>query len=191
MGFSRQEYWSGLPFSSPGDFRNSGIEPKSPALQADYLPSEPPGKPTKKKWTQNTRNSHQPYWQIKQIKPKFPACLQPTSLNAGAYYVHVYFMYPWRRKRQSTPVFLPGELHGQRSLAGYSSRSCKESDTTEQLTRTHTHILFIDYVWMYLYTTNRNVLHVFKTVSHCKSKLAKCFPLALDFKHLFNNYNIN
>ena len=40
-----QEYWSGLPFPSPGDHPNPGIEPRSPALQADSLPSEPPGKP--------------------------------------------------------------------------------------------------------------------------------------------------
>ena len=45
MGFSRQEYWSGLPFPSPGDLPNPGIEPGSPTLQADALPSEPPGKP--------------------------------------------------------------------------------------------------------------------------------------------------
>ena len=44
VGFSRQEYWSGLPFPSPGDLPNPGIEPRSPALQADALPSEPPGK---------------------------------------------------------------------------------------------------------------------------------------------------
>ena len=44
MGFSRQEYWSGLPFPSPGDLPNPGIEPKSPALQADTLTSGPPGK---------------------------------------------------------------------------------------------------------------------------------------------------
>ena len=43
MGFSRQEYWSGLPFPSPGDLPDPGIEPRSPALQADALPSEPPG----------------------------------------------------------------------------------------------------------------------------------------------------
>ena len=41
---------------------------------------------------------------------------------------------PCRRKRQSTPVYLPGEFHGQRSLAGYSSWGCKKADTTEQLT---------------------------------------------------------
>ena len=45
MGFSRQEYWSGLPFPSLGDLPNPGIEFGSPALQADALSSEPPGKP--------------------------------------------------------------------------------------------------------------------------------------------------
>ena len=40
--FSRQEYWSGLPFPSPGDFPNPGIEPRSPVLQADTLSSKPP-----------------------------------------------------------------------------------------------------------------------------------------------------
>ena len=42
MDFSRQEYWSGLPFSSPGDLPDPGIKPRSPALQADSLLSEPP-----------------------------------------------------------------------------------------------------------------------------------------------------
>ena len=45
MEFSRQEYWSGLPFPSPGDPPDPGIEPGSPALQADSLPSEPLGSP--------------------------------------------------------------------------------------------------------------------------------------------------
>ena len=44
MGFSRQECWSGLPFPSPGDLPDPGIKLGSPALQADALPSEPPGK---------------------------------------------------------------------------------------------------------------------------------------------------
>ena len=43
MEFSRQEYWSGLPFPSPGDLPNPGIKPRSPTLRADALPSEPPG----------------------------------------------------------------------------------------------------------------------------------------------------
>ena len=42
--FSRQEYWSGMPFPSPGDLPDPGIKPGSPALQAVYLPSESPGK---------------------------------------------------------------------------------------------------------------------------------------------------
>ena len=44
MEFSREEYWSGLPFPSPGDLPNPGIEPRSPALQADSLSIEPAGK---------------------------------------------------------------------------------------------------------------------------------------------------
>ena len=46
MGFSRQEYWSGLPFPSPGDLLDPGIEPRSPTLQADTLTWDPPGKPS-------------------------------------------------------------------------------------------------------------------------------------------------
>ena len=48
IGFSRQEYWSGLPFPSPGDLPDPGIEPGSPTLQAEALTSELPGKPGKK-----------------------------------------------------------------------------------------------------------------------------------------------
>ena len=46
MGFSRQEYWSGLPFPSPGGLPDSGIEPRSLTLQADSLPTELQGKPS-------------------------------------------------------------------------------------------------------------------------------------------------
>ena len=45
MGFSRREYWSGVPFPSPGHLPNPGIKPRSPTLQADASVSEPPGKP--------------------------------------------------------------------------------------------------------------------------------------------------
>ena len=45
MEFFRQDFWSGLPFSSSGDFPDPGIGPASPALQADSLLTEPPGKP--------------------------------------------------------------------------------------------------------------------------------------------------
>ena len=54
MGFSRQEYWSGLPFPSPGDLPDPRIEPGFPTLQIDTLLSEPPGKPELR--GQSTRN---------------------------------------------------------------------------------------------------------------------------------------
>ena len=47
MGFPRQEYWSGLPFPSPGDLPDPGIEPGSPTIQVDSLLTEPPGKAPK------------------------------------------------------------------------------------------------------------------------------------------------
>ena len=54
MEFSRQEYWSGLPFVSPGDLPDPGIKPGSPTLQADALPSEPPeGVPMRTWYLQN------------------------------------------------------------------------------------------------------------------------------------------
>ena len=51
MGFSRQEYWSRLPFPSPGDLPDTGIEPRSPTLQADALPSITPKEPSVKEKT--------------------------------------------------------------------------------------------------------------------------------------------
>ena len=56
MGFSSQEYWSRLPFLSPGDFPHLGTEPRSPALQADSFLSEPPGKPKLSIWKSNSTN---------------------------------------------------------------------------------------------------------------------------------------
>jgi len=55
MEFSRQEYWKGVPFPSPGDIPNPGINPRSPALQADSLPSEPPETPKVGKTTRLIR----------------------------------------------------------------------------------------------------------------------------------------
>ena len=60
MVFSRQEYWSGMPFPSPGDLPNPGIEPRSPALQADALPSEPPEQPIVK--TRANRRVSSDHW---------------------------------------------------------------------------------------------------------------------------------
>ena len=55
MGFSRQEYWSGLPFPSPGDLLDPGIEPRSPTSQVDSLLSEPPGKPASRDQNPNSK----------------------------------------------------------------------------------------------------------------------------------------
>ena len=61
MGFSRQEYWSRLPFSSPGDLPNPGIEPGSPALQADSLLTELQGKAMNSLTLNTLRNLHELY----------------------------------------------------------------------------------------------------------------------------------
>ena len=80
MGFSRQEYWSGLPFPSPGDLPDPGIKPRSPELPADSLPTEPPRKlmleveshvflhlltwvnrTTRTLWSKKTWESHMPW----------------------------------------------------------------------------------------------------------------------------------
>ena len=118
MGFSRQEYWSRLPFPSTGDLPNSGTEPRSPALQADSLPTEllletadllmgfPGG-----------ISGKEPTYQCRRLK-------RPT------FHPYVGKM-PWWRAWQPTPVFLPGEFHGERSLVGYSPWGHKELGTTE------------------------------------------------------------
>ena len=57
MEFSRQEYCSGLPFPTPGYLPNPGLEPKSPALQADSFPPETPGKPKQSLWNSPGKNT--------------------------------------------------------------------------------------------------------------------------------------
>ena len=65
MGFSRQEYWSGLPLPSPGDLPNLGLEPGSPALQTDALPSEPLGKPENSNIYDKNKNTPLPQLALK------------------------------------------------------------------------------------------------------------------------------
>ena len=91
MGFSRQEYWSGLPFPSAGDLPNPGIEPRSPALQTDTLSSEPPGKP----WT----TGKSLYFHLQIILPI--KCLSPLLLDLEfiSYQIskifHSLLLFPW------------------------------------------------------------------------------------------------
>ena len=111
MEFSRQEYWRGLPFSSPGDLPDPGIEPGSPVLKADSLPSEPPGKP---------------FLGPGILAPIFCCISSPGGSVVSSLYVRHpgpnprVGKIPWRRKWQPTLVFLPGKSDGQRCLAGYS-----------------------------------------------------------------------
>ena len=110
MGFSRQEYWHGLPFPSPGDLPDPGIEPTSPALAGGFFITEPPGKFTRSFNHETSRlsslsSSDTAIWRsLLQLL----CCLLPVGLG------------PWRREWQPTAVFLPRKSHGQRSLVGYS-----------------------------------------------------------------------
>ena len=75
MEFSRQEYWSGLPFPSPGNIPDPGIKPRSPTLQADALLSEPPGKPK-----EGPERILQIFWE------KYKLVLQPGTTDKAWYY---------------------------------------------------------------------------------------------------------
>ena len=74
MGFFRQEYWSGFPFPSPGDLPKPGIEPRSPALQADFLPSEPPGNPMDREAGYNPQGR-------KELDVAKHTCCSPVSMG--------------------------------------------------------------------------------------------------------------
>ena len=69
MGFSRQEYWSGLPFPSPRDLPDPGMEPGSPALQTGSLPCDPPGKPLGKLGETVIDTSHKSWQPTKMATP--------------------------------------------------------------------------------------------------------------------------
>ena len=81
MGFSRQQYWNGLPFPSPGDIPNPSIEPGPPALQADSLPSEPQGENWVLKnwclWIVVLEKTLESPLDSKEIKPVSPKGNQP------------------------------------------------------------------------------------------------------------------
>jgi len=103
----------GKPFLSPGDHPESGTESWK-ALQADWCRC-----PTNIcQMNERIKKNFVTYLGIKRKLLNFWFCLGVT----------------WRRKWQPTPVFLPGEPHGQRNLEGYSLWGPKESDTTERLT---------------------------------------------------------
>ena len=77
MEFSRQEYWSGQPFPSPGDVPDPGIEPRSPTLQVDSLPSEPPGKPRLGRGYDSCDYTPPPSFQKLRVQPTAASTLPP------------------------------------------------------------------------------------------------------------------
>ena len=79
-------------------------------------------------------------WWLSSKKKKKKICLQCKRHRSRGFDSWVRKI-PWSWAWQSTPIFLPGKSHGQRSLAGYGSRSCKASDTTEAAERTCTHLV--------------------------------------------------
>ena len=89
MGVPRQEYWSGLPFLSPGDLPDLGIEPRSPALEADALTSESPGRHIILSLISQQKRIH----------------LQNRRCGFYPWVGKI----PWRKKWQPIPVFLPGK----------------------------------------------------------------------------------
>ena len=150
MGFLRQEYWSGLPFPSPGDLPDPDIELTSPTLHADSLPLSLLGSPSIllfKIWVLYLRVI---FPQVSSLESSFlnrsfglhfiffsspwwlrwwRVCLQCGRPGFDPWVGKI----PWRREWQPTSVFLSGKFHGRRSLAGYSPQGRKESDTTERL----------------------------------------------------------
>ena len=116
-GFSRQEYWSGLPCPLTGDLPNPGIEPRSPALWAGSFPLAPPVSWALTVW----------------VHFHFSLPLPPSGFPAGsdgkasAWCGRPGFdpwvgKIPWGRKWQPIPVLLPGKFHGRRRMIGYSPR---------------------------------------------------------------------
>ena len=109
MGFSKQEYWSGLPCPPLGDLPNPGMKPvslASSALVCRFF---------------TARAS-----QVAVVVKNSPA-KAGDRFGFGPWIWKI----PWRRKWQPTAVFLPGESHGQRSLAGYSPWGHTQSDMTD------------------------------------------------------------
>ena len=155
MEFSRQEYWSGLPCPPPADLPNPGIKPASleHLFWARYPCGLVEGGDVKLRCPVSSESRH--LSGAKRCVPlttkvgagmetlagrygaglpdgsvgKESACNAEDSGDPGS--IPGSGQFPRGRKWQPTPVFLPGEFHGQRSLVGYSPRGCQESDTTE------------------------------------------------------------
>ena len=140
-GFSKQEYWRGLPCPPPGDLPNPGIEPRSLTLQAHSLPFEPPGKPiptlTLYKEPTHSASRSEEGKLLLVLTPSSSSKIPNKPLLEFLVWLFINFFWlrkPRRRRRwHPTPVLLPGKSHGWRSLVGCSPWGHEESDTTERL----------------------------------------------------------
>ena len=113
LEFSRQEYWSGFPFSSPGDFPNPGIKSGYPVLQADSLPSEPPGKPCVRKLRTTLSNLDITYFGRKNIifmsLDTYVICTNCDRIKSvticGSIYIHICKFITKKQKNDNIYIF--------------------------------------------------------------------------------------
>ena len=119
LGFPRQEYWSGLPFPSPGDLSNPETKLESPALTGRFFTTEPPGKPI----PESVKEACNLYICMSRIHGLPGGSLVKNSpANTGVLGLVPGPGSSWRRKRQPILSLLPGKSHGQRRLGGHSPR---------------------------------------------------------------------
>ena len=111
MEFSRQEYWSGKPFPSPGDLPNTGIKPR--LLHCRQI-------------LYHLRHQGSPPRRLSRLRI-YLQCRRPRRLGFSPWARKI----PWWRKWQPITVFLPGNFHRERSLSGYSPWGHKDLDMTE------------------------------------------------------------
>ena len=145
-GILQAEYWNWLPYSSPGDPPNPGIEPTSPALADGFFTTNATWEALGMTWLpvnciplwKRSEKAMAPHsstltWKIPWTEE--PGRLQSMgSLGVGhdwATSLSLFTFMHWRRKWQPTPVFLPGESQGWGSLVGCHLWGCTESDMTE------------------------------------------------------------
>ena len=127
MGFSRQEIWSGRPFPSPRDLPDPGIKPVSPALQADSLPSEPPGKPSvrrpssKKLPLQKARPEF--HGRVRSLASALPHMRHPQGISIHFTHHHTNSREPWVGKSSVFCIRGPEHPRGQVHLPGSESHS--------------------------------------------------------------------
>ena len=126
MEFSRQEYWSGLPFLSPEDHPYPGIEPGSPSLQADYLPSEPPGEQRRLSAkelilsdcgvgeVQQVQQTLESLLDYREIKPISPKGINPEYSLEGLMLKFQYFGHPIWRSDSLEMSLMMGKIVGKR-----------------------------------------------------------------------------